>query len=275
MSAEHGYPIAAILADEETAGIVITELARLVARQEILVGMRDERNLHKLVERYDTTPLDRVSQATGIFSGLSQLLGTEQPVAGPALVDELMLADISEDRARYFDSELRGDRVLIVLGPNAASGEALALLARHRADLGLLNAGGKEAVIELREERLELLKSVVTEGEVVFRTEVRSEVRTFTVTLEREEFVIERRRLRSDGGPAGNVETIRIPLKHEEISIVKNTVVTEEVTVRTDQFVDTQSISETVRREVLSVEHSGNPIVHDAATASVVSGTST
>jgi uncharacterized protein (TIGR02271 family) len=56
-------------------------------------------------------------------------------------------------------------------------------------------------------------------------------------------------------GPDGSdVRTLRIPLKHEEAIISKRTIVTEDVVVRTEQFVDIQHIEETVRHEVLHVD---------------------
>ncbi len=139
---------------------------------------------------------------------------------------------------------------MLLIVPEDAPAAALGALVRHRADLG---TGVLQYVIPLRAERLAVTKHAVVESEVVVRTDVISEVRTFEVTVEREEFVIERRRFGADGRP-GELETTRIPLRHEEVTLTKRTVVTEEVDVRKERFVEVERVGGTVRHEELRVE---------------------
>ncbi len=150
---------------------------------------------------------------------------------------------------------------MLLIVPEEAPAAALGTLIRHRADLG---TGVLQYVIPLRAERLSVSKHAVVENEVVVRTDVISEVRTFEVPVEREEFVIERRRFAADGRP-GELETIRIPLRHEEVTITKRTVLTEQVDVRKERFVEIERVGGTVRHEELRVEADADAAVRYGA----------
>lgn len=157
---------------------------------------------------------------------------------------------IDPDRAIHFSGAL-GEGVLLVLAGAEADAERVGIFVGARADLGLANVSGIEHTILLRAEQLTVDKGVVVTNEVTVRTEVVTEVRTFEMQLQREEFVIERTLY----GPEGSeLFLTRIPLRHEEPVITKRTVVTEEVVVSTEQLVDVAHIEETVKHEVLHVE---------------------
>jgi uncharacterized protein (TIGR02271 family) len=166
------------------------------------------------------------------------------------LTRTLLERGIDPDRAIHFAGAL-GEGILLVLGSAEVDAERVGMLIRARADLGLANVGGIEHIIPLRAEQVTVDKGVVVTSEVTVRTDVITEVRTFELELQREEFVIER----TLHGPEGSeLRTMRIPLRHEEPVISKRTIVTEEVAVRTEQFVDVAHIEETVKHEVLHVE---------------------
>jgi uncharacterized protein (TIGR02271 family) len=169
---------------------------------------------------------------------------------GGGLAQALLAHGVDADRAIHFASAL-GEGVLLVMPGSEVTPESVGVLIAARADLGLANMGGIEHVIPLRAEQLRIDKSVVVTSEVTVRTDVITEMQSYDVELTREEFVIER----TVHGPDGSdVRTLRIPLKHEEAIISKRTIVTEDVVVRTEQFVDIQHIEETVRHEVLHVD---------------------
>lgn len=171
---------------------------------------------------------------------------------GDHRVTDLAKLGIDDDRAEHFANAL-GEGVLLVLPGGEVSPERVGVLLRARADLGLANVGGIERVIPLRAETLDVQKAVVVTNEVTVSTEVIKETKSYDVELTREEFVIQRRRVGVEG--PGAVETIRIPLRHEEVVLTKHTIVTEEVTVHTEQMMDVEHVEETLRHEVLHVEN--------------------
>ncbi|GAC1578263.1 MAG: YsnF/AvaK domain-containing protein [Candidatus Elarobacter sp.] len=243
--------------DREIAGAAVVELVRLgTPPQRLRVAMRDARAQQTFAQRYAIGELSHPHAGRSALSAaLGRITATEadEPVS---FARELVDSDVPADRAAALDRALGEGDVLLVVPPEAPAA-ALGVLVRHHADLG---SGVVQRVIPLREERLVLRKHDVAEGEVTVRTDVISEVRTFEVPVEREEFVIERRRFAADG-TAGGVEVTRIPLRHEEVVVTKHTVVTEEVEVRKERFVEVANISETVRHEELRVDADPGAVV--------------
>lgn len=250
---------AASFDDQDAAGEAVTELVRLgAAPRALLVGMHDVREQRAFAQRYGVGELPHPhagrSSLAMTFDRLTAVDGERSDVS---FADALVGAGIPSGTADALDGALEDGDVLLVV-PAAAPADALGVLLRHHADLG---TGVVQRVIPLREERVHVEKHPVTEHEVVLRTEVISEMRTFEVPLEREELVIERRRPRADG-TWDEPEELRIPLHHEEVQLVKQTIVTAEVDVRKERSVDVAHVSETVRREELRVEADpGVPVV--------------
>lgn len=242
---------AARFTDPAAAGEAVVELVRLkTSPQRLRVAMRDARAQRAFATRYGIAELPHPSAGrSGIAAAFERITATESEAGRPTVSDALVGAGFERERAGALERALgEGDVLLIV--PEDAPAAALGALVRHRADLG---TGVLQHVIPLRAERLAVGKHAVVENEIVVRTDVISEVRTFEVPVEREEFVIERRRFDADGRP-GELETIRIPLRHEEVVVTKRTVVTEEVDVRKERFVEVERVSGTVRHEELWVE---------------------
>jgi uncharacterized protein (TIGR02271 family) len=123
--------------------------------------------------------------------------------------------------------------------------------------------GTGERSIPVREERLEAHKQMRETGEVEVRKEVVTERQSMEVPVTREEVVVERRpvnRTEAEGmnvGRIGEGETIRVPVREEQVTVEKTPVVTEEISIGKRQVQDTERISDTVRREEVGVEHSG------------------
>lgn len=120
-------------------------------------------------------------------------------------------------------------------------------------------AGG---TVRAHEEKLQVNKTPsVKTGEVTVRKEVHTEHKTIDVPITREEIVIERH---SGSGRPASSETItegqeiRIPVREDQVSVEKRTVVAEEVSIGKRQVQDTQHIDETLRKEEIKVETRGN-----------------
>lgn len=108
-------------------------------------------------------------------------------------------------------------------------------------------------MIQLREEQLDIKKERIQTGEVNIRKEVVEEQKTFTVPIRREEMVIE----------AGSEEELRIPLKEEEIEISKHPVQLNEVSVTKRQIEEIEQVKETVKKETLNCQTTGEVDVID------------
>jgi uncharacterized protein (TIGR02271 family) len=112
--------------------------------------------------------------------------------------------------------------------------------------------------IQLKEEQLRAHKQAVKTGEVHVRKEVVTEHKQVNVPVEREEVVVERRSAgrRAASGDMKR-EEIRIPVKEEKVTVTKTPVVKEEVSVGKRKARGAHTVSGTVRREELAVEHEG------------------
>ena len=73
-------------------------------------------------------------------------------------------------------------------------------------------------------------------GEVIIAKEVVEEKKSLEVPVAHEEVVIERKVLnnKATNTPIGPSETIRIPLREEQVQVNKQTVLTEEISAKTE-----------------------------------------
>jgi len=181
---------------------------------------------------------------------------------------------IPEEEAEYYEGEVKAGRFLVTVDAEGREAEARSIL--HK--LGGFDRTGWSAVradrentlaegsfrtedgrtIQLHEEHLTTQKQAEKAGDVRVRKEVRTEHKTVTVPVEREEVVIERRPAsgrRTNGSVKS--EEIRIPVKEERVTVGKETVVKEEVAVGKRKVHDTKTVSGDVRSEELVVESEG------------------
>ncbi len=115
--------------------------------------------------------------------------------------------------------------------------------------------------VELREEELQAHKQAAQAGEVTLRKDVVTEQRTIDVPVTHEEVAVERHAVdrRPSDRPIGEGgETVRVPVREEQVSVEKRPVVTEEVEIGKRQVQETKQVSGTVRREEVRVEGQGD-----------------
>jgi uncharacterized protein (TIGR02271 family) len=120
--------------------------------------------------------------------------------------------------------------------------------------------------LQLREEELQARKTSVQTGEVTLGKEVVEEQRTMEVPVTREEVYVERRAVerREAGAPIADreTETIRVPVTEERVEVEKKPVVYEEVGIGKRVTQETETVSDTVRREELRVDEKGDVDIH-------------
>ncbi len=123
---------------------------------------------------------------------------------------------------------------------------------------------GEQRDIILKEEQLKVGKREVSAGEVQIRKTVHSEQVNIPVELKREDVVIER--VSASDVRAGTVasnfqeEVIEVPLTREEAVVSKEAHVTGAVRVAKTSTAETQTVSDSVRKEDVEVTRDGKTV---------------
>jgi uncharacterized protein (TIGR02271 family) len=188
---------------------------------------------------------------------------------------------IPEEDAKYYEGEVKAGRFLVTVDRGTQkTDDTREIFSRHGGydrttasakATGQGDAGSSartavtgEQTVRLHEEQLKANKQTVNAGEVEIRKEVHTAHKTITVPVEREELVIERHKVNATGraGDIGN-EEIRIPLKEEKVTVTKDTVVKEEVSVGKRKVQGTETVGGDIRSEELIVESEGKTTVRD------------
>ncbi|ADV66168.1 DUF2382 domain-containing protein [Deinococcus maricopensis] len=118
--------------------------------------------------------------------------------------------------------------------------------------------------LQLLEERLRVDKERYRAGAVEIGKHVETRQEHVNVPVSHEEVVIERHAVSGAQPVAGDVtlgadrETIRVDLEAERANVRKEAFVTEEVNVEKRSVAETQTVTETVGREVLDVNRTGD-----------------
>jgi len=115
--------------------------------------------------------------------------------------------------------------------------------------------------LQLREEELRAQKRQVETGQVSLGKDVVEENRTIDVPVTREEVTIDRRpveRRASDQPIDETDKTIEVPVREERVDMEKRPVVYEEVAVGKRTVTESQTVSDTVRREEARIERDGD-----------------
>ncbi|MCG7333936.1 YsnF/AvaK domain-containing protein [Sporosarcina sp. ACRSM] len=124
-------------------------------------------------------------------------------------------------------------------------------------------AADEEERLRLHEERLNVDKERVQAGEVNVEKHVIEDEQTVEVPVTREEVYIERRAVH-DETAAGEVfddgDHIHIPVMEERVEVTKRPVVSEEIIVGKREVQDTQTVSETLRREEADIDRTDDTL---------------
>jgi len=134
--------------------------------------------------------------------------------------------------------------------------------------------------LQLLEERLVVDKDRFKAGSVEIGKHVETHQEQVQVALQREEVVIERRAV-SDGRPVEGAvlgegsQTMSIDLEAERANVSKQAYVTEEIGIGKRTVTDNQTVTETVGREVLDVNKTGDVRMENGETVQDSSMTET
>lgn len=171
-----------------------------------------------------------------------------------------------EERNRYYD-DLRAGKYLLYVDKHYGS-----YFDEGARDYSVNNAFDRdydktdEERLALHEERLQVDKNRVKTGEVQVEKHVVEEQQTIEVPVEREEVYVERRPVNEEvngvhadtrNGLAHTYEEdgkIHIPVTEEQVEVTKKDVVTEEIVVGKRKVTDTETVSDTIRREEADIQ---------------------
>ena len=125
----------------------------------------------------------------------------------------------------------------------------------------------KNVTLQIKEEQLNLAKKWMRTGEVKIYRESFTQEKSFTVPVNREELVIEKKALASatPEHKDGPTEVIRILLSEEQVELTKHRVALEDVSIYKQQIEDIIHIEETLKREESKVKIFGSPKVRDGS----------
>ncbi|MFL0250944.1 YsnF/AvaK domain-containing protein [Clostridium neuense] len=122
--------------------------------------------------------------------------------------------------------------------------------------MGKFSSSQNEATFQIKEEQLDIAKKWIQTGDVKIHREILSEKKNFTVPVEREELVIEKKSTEAEP-----VQIIRIPISEEKVEFSKHKVILEDVSIYKQQIDDIKHIEETLKKEKPKVKISGSPSV--------------
>lgn len=169
-----------------------------------------------------------------------------------------------EERLRYA-SDLDAGKYLLYVDKNYGIHYDNAIAA---SDAPTDVARTEEERLALHEEQLHVDKKRVQTGEVDVEKYVVEDQQTIEVPVEREEVYIERRPVNKeatalhDDDVTNHVHAyeengrIHVPVTEEEVEVTKKDVIAEEIVIGKKKVVDTETVSETVRREEVDIHDS-------------------
>ena len=127
----------------------------------------------------------------------------------------------------------------------------------------------EEITVPLAEERLLVDKQAVELGSVDIRKQVETERVEIPVELRHEEVSVNRVDVQDRPVAVGELDdafqegTIRVPVRGEEAFAQKEALVTGEVVIDRERRTERQTVTDTIRREEVEVDHSeGTPVHH-------------
>jgi uncharacterized protein (TIGR02271 family) len=182
--------------------------------------------------------------------------------------------------AQTYEQALEAGKLTMLVRADDRQDEVINILRANAAD-SLWYPGAQEVreqVVPVREERLQAVRRQMISGEVRIRRRIILEEKTITVQVAREEITVENiaypdeeqlSELPSDGNSKiihlNPGDTIRIPVREEQVFVEKRPIIKEEVVLTKQVVQDMQHFTDTVRKEVPRLEQDGDihVISHD------------
>ncbi len=128
-----------------------------------------------------------------------------------------------------------------------------------------INDYSKDVTFQIKQEQLDIAKKWIQTGEVSIYRETFTEEKSFTIPVNREELVIEKKSNDLDNCKHRDrtKEVIRILLNEEKVEFTKQRVDIEDVSVYKQQIQDIKHIEETLKHEEPKIKVSGSAKVSE------------
>jgi len=122
------------------------------------------------------------------------------------------------------------------------------------------NTDENDVTLKIKEEQLDIAKKWIETGKVKVYKDTFIEEKKFTVSVMREELVIEKNSVTSDvsNQQTDPLEIIRIPLSEEQVEFKKSKVDLAEVSIYKQKIQDIKHVEEVLRREEAKVTSFGD-----------------
>lgn len=175
--------------------------------------------------------------------------------------DQLINLDTSASDAATYQDDLVSGKIILLAENGSGIGivpdtPASKLNAATTDDLIENDLYSEAEKIKRREEELQINKNKVQSGEVNVDKTVTEELQNVEVPVEKDEVHVERRPVtdyEESAKPIADDESIRVPIIEEEIEVKKKPVVKEEIVIDKSKNLDTEHVSDTVKKEHVDV----------------------
>jgi uncharacterized protein (TIGR02271 family) len=115
-----------------------------------------------------------------------------------------------------------------------------------------------EVTLKLHKEELQVSKKWIETANVTVYKKSYTEEKQILVPVRREELIIEKKILNSEGETDKNIETIRIPLREDRIEVTLHPTLLEDVEIYKNQYEEIKQVIETLKEEKVHIETIGD-----------------
>jgi uncharacterized protein (TIGR02271 family) len=115
-----------------------------------------------------------------------------------------------------------------------------------------------EVTIKLHKEELQIGKKWIETANVTVYKKSYTEEKQILVPVRREELIIEKKIINSEGETDKDMETIRIPLREDRIEITLHPTLLEDVEIYKNQYEELKHVIETLKEEKVHIETIGD-----------------
>ena len=115
-----------------------------------------------------------------------------------------------------------------------------------------------DVTLKLHKEELQVSKKWIETANVTVYKKSYTEEMQFLVPVRREELIIEKKILNSEGETDKNIETIRIPLREDRIEVTLQPTLLEDVEIYKNQYEELKHVIETLKEEKVHIETKGD-----------------
>ncbi|MFB3160124.1 YsnF/AvaK domain-containing protein [Neobacillus sp. 179-J 1A1 HS] len=115
-----------------------------------------------------------------------------------------------------------------------------------------------EVTLKLHKEELQVSKKCIETANVTVYQKSYTEEKQILVPVRREELIIEKKIVNSEGETDKSIETIRIPLREDRIEVTLHPTLLEDVEIYKNQYEEIKQVIETLKEEKVHIQTIGD-----------------